>query len=93
LPVPGRLGIFLLLLTNQSSSRSAKTQAAFLGKPFERDPAVVVRRYGLLAMGNGHAPGTAIGLGAAGVGTIAAGFGATRPREAGLAVFFFAAFP
>lgn len=42
-------------------------------------------------MGNGHAPGTAIGLGAAGVET-ATGFGAERPGEAGLAVFFFAAF-
>lgn len=43
-------------------------------------------------MGNGHAPGTAIGLGATGVETTATGFGAGRCWEAGLAVFFFAAF-
>jgi hypothetical protein len=43
-------------------------------------------------MGNGHAPGTAIGLGAAGSETTATGFGAGRSWEAGLAVFFFAAF-
>jgi len=48
--------------------------------------------YGLLAIGNGHAPGTAIGLGAAGIETTATGFGAKRLWEAGLAVFFFAAF-
>ena len=43
-------------------------------------------------MGNGQAPGTAIGLGATGVETIASGLGAGRRWEAGLAVFFFAAF-
>ncbi len=43
-------------------------------------------------MGNGHAPGTATGLGAAGVNTAVTGFDAGLPREAGLAVFFFAAF-
>jgi hypothetical protein len=56
-------------------------------------------RYGLLAMGNGQAAGTEIGLGAAGVGTVltvavtgsATGCNALRTREAGLAVFFFAA--
>jgi hypothetical protein len=50
------------------------------------------RHYGLLAMGNGHAPGTEIGLSAAGVETTATGFGAGLPGDAGLAVFFFAAF-
>jgi hypothetical protein len=60
-------------------------------------------RYGLLAMGNGHAPGTATGLGAAGVICVVTGAvtgfvtadDAGRPgerRDAGLAVFFFAAF-
>ena len=43
-------------------------------------------------MGNGQAPGTATGVGAAGVITAVTGFGAGRPWEAGLAVFFFAAF-
>ena len=43
-------------------------------------------------MGNGHAPGTEIGLGAAGVETTATGFDTGRARAAGLAVFFFAAF-
>ena len=45
-------------------------------------------------MGNGHAPGTATGLGAAGVITVVTG-DAERSgelRDAGLAVFFFAAF-
>ena len=43
-------------------------------------------------MGNGQAPGTATGLGAAGVITAVTGFGAGRPWEAGLAVFFLAVF-
>src|SRR5688572_6314161 len=43
-------------------------------------------------MGNGHAPGTAIGLGATGVEIVMVDFGTTRLREAGFAVFFFAAF-
>jgi hypothetical protein len=43
-------------------------------------------------MGNGHAPGTAIGLGATGVEIAMVDFGTTRLREAGFAVFFFAAF-
>ena len=43
-------------------------------------------------MGNGHAPGTATGLGAAGAETTVTGFDAERTWEAGLAVFFFAAF-
>lgn len=43
-------------------------------------------------MGNGHAPGTATGLGIAGAETAVAGFGVLRGRTAGLAVFFFAAF-
>jgi hypothetical protein len=43
-------------------------------------------------MGNGHAPGTEIGLGAAGADTTATGVGAGRSWKAGLAVFFFAAF-
>lgn len=48
--------------------------------------------YGLLAIGNGHAPGTAIGLGAAGIETVAFGLVTWRLGKAGLAVFFFAAF-
>jgi hypothetical protein len=43
-------------------------------------------------MGNGQAPGTAIGLGATGTDTVVTGVGAWRSWEAGLAVFFFAAF-
>ena len=43
-------------------------------------------------MGNGHAPGTEIGLGAAGVETAVMGGDAEGAGEAGLAVFFFAAF-
>ena len=43
-------------------------------------------------MGNGHAPGTATGLGIAGAGVAVTGFGALRRWTAGLAVFFFAAF-
>jgi hypothetical protein len=50
------------------------------------------RCYGLLAMGNGHAPGTATGLGIAGAAVAVMGFGVLRVRAAGLAVFFFAAF-
>lgn len=57
------------------------------------------RRYGLLAMGNGHAPGTEMGLSAAGVVTVVCeavtgfitGCDALPAQEAGLAVFFFAA--
>jgi len=44
-------------------------------------------------MGNGHAPGTAIGLGAAGVEAATTGFDAGPRRTADFAVFFFAAFP
>jgi hypothetical protein len=43
-------------------------------------------------MGNGQAPGTAIGLGGAGCETSGAVCGAVLTRETGLAVFFFAAF-
>jgi hypothetical protein len=43
-------------------------------------------------MGNGQAPGTAIGLGGAGCETSGAVCGAALTRETGLAVFFFAAF-
>ena len=89
MPLPGRLGIFDPLLTTGHATATRKRLAAFLGKPptIERSGS-----YGLLAMGNGQAPGTATGLGAAGVITAVTGSGAGRPWEAGLAVFFFAAF-
>lgn len=43
-------------------------------------------------MGNGHALGTATGRGIAGAEAAIMGFGVSRRRIAGLAVFFFAAF-
>lgn len=100
--MPGRLGIFGSLLTAGHAPATRDLAAAFL-----RESRLTIERsgsYGLLAIGNGHALGTATGLGAAGVITVVTGaiadfvtgVFAGRLWDAGfdadLAVFFFAAF-
>lgn len=100
--MPGRLGIFGSLLTAGHALATRDLAAAFL-----RESRLTIERsgsYGLLAIGNGHALGTATGLGAAGVITVVTGaiadfvtgVFAGRLWDAGfdadLAVFFFAAF-
>ena len=100
--MPGRLGIFGSLLTAGHAPATRDLAAAFL-----RESRLTIERsgsYGLLAIGNGHAPGTATGLGTAGVITVVTGaiadfvtgVFAGRLWDAGfdadLAVFFFAAF-
>jgi len=96
------LGIFGSLLTAGHAPATRDLAAAFL-----RESRLTIERsgsYGLLAIGNGHAPGTATGLGTAGVITVVTGaiadfvtgVFAGRLWDAGfdadLAVFFFAAF-
>lgn len=97
LPRPRGLGIFTpccprLLNASRGGRRTTP----------ETDPAARHRRQGLLPIGNGHAPGTAIGRGATGVGPgIARGAGfpeVARFLAAGccfcffLTAFFFAGF-
>ena len=89
MPRPSGLGIFTSLLTAGCTGATRERSTAFSRKPRKFDCS---GRYGLLAMGNGHAPGTATGLGIAGAAVAVTGCSALRRWTAGLAVFFFAAF-
>ncbi len=97
LPRPSGLGIFTpCCLRLLNASRGGRRTSP------ETDPAARHRRQGLLPIGNGHAPGTAIGRGATGAGPgIARGAGfpeVARFLAAGcsfcffLTAFFFAGF-
>jgi hypothetical protein len=80
------LGIFGSLLTTGTRDESIRSLLTESSGNLKRG------RYGLLAIGNGQALGTEMGLGIAGAGVAVTGFDVLRRWTAGVAVFFFAAF-